>query len=196
VPDLPEIIHGRVGGMNPPDGPFDLIYADPPLHFATWSDKGQGRSPSRHYATMTMPQLCELPIAQLAARDSVLVLWVYGPRLPDTLALIEAWGFKFRSIGLVWVKTTQAGRVHFGTGFYTRKASEILLLATRGKGLRRYDRAVSGTSSCRRAASTAGNPMRQLGRWNGCSARCAGSSCLPELCALDGKPGAIRCRTA
>jgi N6-adenosine-specific RNA methylase IME4 len=128
--------------MNLPDGPFDLIYADPPLHFATWSDKGEGRSPNRHYATMTMPQLCELPIAEHAARDSILALWVYRPRLPDTLALIEAWGFGFRSIGLVWVKTTQAGRVHFGTGYYTRKASEILLLATRGKGLRRCDRAV------------------------------------------------------
>ena len=74
--------------MNLPAGPFDLIYADPPLHFTTWSDKGQGRSPSRHYATMSAPALLALPVTKLAAPDSVLALWVYGPRLPDALALI------------------------------------------------------------------------------------------------------------
>jgi N6-adenosine-specific RNA methylase IME4 len=106
--------------MSLPAGPLDLIYADPPLHFTTWSDKGQGRSPSRHYATMSAPALRALPVAKLAAPDSVLALWVYGPRLPDALALIAAWGFVYKSVGLVWVKTTRQGTVHFGTGYYTR----------------------------------------------------------------------------
>jgi N6-adenosine-specific RNA methylase IME4 len=108
----------------------------------TTLDKGQGRSPSRHYATMSASTLRTLPVAKLAAPDSVLALWVYGPRLPGALALITGWGFVYKSIGLVWVKTTRQGTVHFGTGYYTRKASEILLLATRGRGLRRYDCAV------------------------------------------------------
>ena len=130
--------------MNLPAGPFDLVYADPPLHFETWSDQGQGRSPSRHYAMMTKPELCQLPIAQLAARDSILAIWVYGPRLPDTLTLIEAWGCKYVAIGLTWIKTTTNGsKLVFGTGHYTRKGSETLLLAKRGQGLARKDRGVS-----------------------------------------------------
>ena len=43
-----------------PSGPFDLILADPPWHFATYSDKGQGRSASRHYPTMDLDWICRL----------------------------------------------------------------------------------------------------------------------------------------
>src|SRR4051812_47515057 len=66
-----------------PAGPFDLVVADPPWHFTTYSQKGQGRSPSAHYATMTIGSLCRLPVLDIAARDSGLAMWVYGPRLPD-----------------------------------------------------------------------------------------------------------------
>jgi hypothetical protein len=45
-----------------PDGPFDLMVADPPWHFVTHSEKGQGRSPSRHYQTMDLDWVCGLAI--------------------------------------------------------------------------------------------------------------------------------------
>lgn len=136
--------------MPLPPGPFDLVYADPPLQFETYSDKGQGRSPGRHYRTMSVPELLTLPVAKLAAPDSVLAIWVYGPRLLDTLALIEGWGFRYKSLGLTWVKIGRQGVPCFGTGYYTRKASEILLLATRGHGLPRCDRGVGDVILARR----------------------------------------------
>jgi hypothetical protein len=37
-----------------PPGPYDLFYADPPLVFATWSDRGDGPSPQRNYRCMTV----------------------------------------------------------------------------------------------------------------------------------------------
>ena len=40
-----------------PAGPFDLILADPPWHFDTYSEKGQGRSASQHYATIDLDQI-------------------------------------------------------------------------------------------------------------------------------------------
>jgi hypothetical protein len=67
---------------------------------------------------------------------------VPAERLPDTLELIRAWGFRYVSSGLVWVKTTKSGNLRFGTGFYTRKSAEFLLLAKRGNGLVRRDRGV------------------------------------------------------
>src|ERR1700682_3848557 len=47
-------------------GPFDLIYAAPPWHFAPFSDKGQGRSPSPHYMTMQLDAISGLPILDTA----------------------------------------------------------------------------------------------------------------------------------
>jgi N6-adenosine-specific RNA methylase IME4 len=125
-----------------PNGPFDLIHADPPLYFRGWSVKGEGRSPQRQYRCPPLSELIALPVAGIAAPDSVLAIWVYGPRLPDTLALIEAWGFSYRGSGFVWVKVSKDGRPRMGCGFGTRKESECLWLASRGKGLPRRDKAV------------------------------------------------------
>ena len=65
-----------------------------------------------------------------------LAVWVYGPRLPDALTLIAAWGFRFKSDLLTWLKVTRKGEPAFGTGHTTRKNTEQLLYATRGDGLK------------------------------------------------------------
>jgi len=126
-----------------PAGPFDLILCDPPLYFDTWSSKGEGRSPQRKYRCMALPDLLAMPVAEIAAPDAILAIWAYGPRLPDTLALIAGWGFSYVAIGFTWVKLDSYGKPHFGTGYYTRKGAEQLLLAKRGNGLKRHDRGVS-----------------------------------------------------
>lgn len=130
--------------MSPPlpPGVFDLLYADPPLYFRGWSKKGEGRSPQRHYRCPPFDELLALPVADIAARDSVLAIWVYGPRLRDTLRLIEAWGFTYKSEGFVWVKVDKQGQPRMGGGLSTRKEAESLWLASRGKGLRRVDAGV------------------------------------------------------
>jgi N6-adenosine-specific RNA methylase IME4 len=125
-----------------PEGPFDLILADPPWHFTTYSQKGQGRSPGRHYSTMDLDWICRLPISKLAADDAGLALWVYGPLLPRALDVMRAWGFDYNSDLITWVKTDSTGNPAFGTGYYTRKGAEQLILGTRGRGLRTIDHGV------------------------------------------------------
>jgi N6-adenosine-specific RNA methylase IME4 len=126
-----------------PAGPFQLIVADPPWHFSTYSSKGQGKSPSVHYATMTVDALCRLPIADIAAPDAGLAMWVYGPRLPDALALMASWGFTYKSDLLTWIKTTKTGKLAFGTGYTTRKNTEMMIYGTLGRGLQVVDHGVS-----------------------------------------------------
>ena len=48
---------------------------------------------------MGIEELCALPVADLAAPDSVLFLWATFPQLPETLRLIKAWGFQYKSVG-------------------------------------------------------------------------------------------------
>jgi N6-adenosine-specific RNA methylase IME4 len=54
---------------------FGAILADPPWSFATYSDKGKGRSAERHYRCMSLDDIKGLPIAELAAPDCVLFLY-------------------------------------------------------------------------------------------------------------------------
>jgi hypothetical protein len=44
-----------------PDISAGAIVADPPLAFATWSRKGEGRSPQHHYTCLSFEQLAAIP---------------------------------------------------------------------------------------------------------------------------------------
>ena len=85
------------------------------------------------YPTMSINELCALPVAELAAPDSALFLWATFPQLPEALRLIEAWGFTYKSVAFVWLKKNRkADSWFYGLGFWTRGNAEICLLATRG----------------------------------------------------------------
>lgn len=123
-----------------PHGPYDLIYADPPLDFQSRTPAGQGRSPSRHYATMDFAALCRLPVAEIAAANALLALWAYNVRLFEADRLAAAWGFPdFAGVLFTWVKIARNGAPRIGTGYSTRKNTEQCLLFKRGKGVPRLD---------------------------------------------------------
>jgi N6-adenosine-specific RNA methylase IME4 len=111
---------------------FPAILADPPWSYATWSAKGLGKSAEQHYDTMSLDAIKALPVAGMAARDAVLFLWATRTHLDKAFEVIDAWGFAYKSIAFVWVKT-ENGRPHYGMGHWTRANTEPCLLATRGK---------------------------------------------------------------
>lgn len=112
-------------------GVYSLIMIDPPWAFATRSDKGQGKSPSAHYGTMTMDDIAALPVADLAADDCLLWMWATGNNIHLALKVMDAWGFSFSTSG-VWVKTTRTGKLAFGTGFVLRNCHEPFLIGRMG----------------------------------------------------------------
>ena len=117
-----------------PRGPFCAILADPPWKFVTYSERGQGRSASRHYKVMTFEEIALLPVHDVAASDAWLFLWVPGPHVPLGLQLIERWSFRYSGFGFVWAKQNPSGvGWHMGNGFTTRKNAEVCLLGRRGK---------------------------------------------------------------
>jgi N6-adenosine-specific RNA methylase IME4 len=132
-------------------GKYNIILADPPWRYANWTmgeqakydeawAKRNGRSP---YPVMTSDDIAQIPVADIAARDSILLMWVTDPKLFDSPAIIEAWGFEYKTVAFTWVKQNPKGRgFHFGLGYHTRSNPEMCLLATRGKGLRRVDNSV------------------------------------------------------
>lgn len=60
-----------------PPGPFACILADPPWGFRTYSgDDAVPTLADDPYPTMTLDDLCALPVADIAAADCLLVMWV------------------------------------------------------------------------------------------------------------------------
>lgn len=104
-----------------PDGPFDVIYADPP-----WSYHN-GRVPNggvdHHYETMDTDAIKALDVP--AADDAVLYLWATVTHMPEALAVLESWGFEYKTQAC-WDKET------VGVGYWFRGQHELLLVGVRG----------------------------------------------------------------
>lgn len=110
---------------------YDLIMADPPWSFETWSAKGHAKAPQRHYDCMSLDAIKALPVDQLARGDALLWLWATHAMIPQALAVMAAWRARFVTSG-VWVKRTARGKLGFGTGYRLRSASEMFLIGTWG----------------------------------------------------------------
>lgn len=110
-----------------PDGKYRVIYADPPWEYEQHGvsvDRSYG-SDEFQYPSMNIDDLCDLPIKNLAADDSVLFIWVTSPKLNQVWQLIEAWGFEYKT-SFVWDK------VQHNFGYYNSVRHELLLICGRG----------------------------------------------------------------
>jgi len=112
---------------------YKIIYADPPWYFKSYSKKGEDRNATRHYSCMALNDICNLPINDIADVDCTLFLWVTDPFLKKSFKVIEAWGFKYKTVAFTWVKTNQMNNFFMGLGYWTRANPEMCLLATKGK---------------------------------------------------------------
>lgn len=107
-------------------GPFDIIIADPPWKFTSNSKDNPGKNAMAHYDCMPREEIDALPVAEIAAKDALLLLWVTVPFLDQGLLTAKAWGFKYVS-EIMWVKD------RIGTGFWVRNRHEVVLVCKRGK---------------------------------------------------------------
>lgn len=114
-------------------GGFSTVLADPPWRFTNRTGKvaPEHRRLDR-YSTMDLEAIKALPVADISARNSHLYLWVPNALLPDGLAVMEAWGFRYVS-NIVWAKRRKDGGPDGrGVGFYFRNVTELLLFGVRG----------------------------------------------------------------
>ena len=116
---------------------FATILADPPWQFINKTGKvaPEHRRLSR-YGTMRLDQIMALPVEQLAASPAHLYLWCPNALLPEGLAVMQAWGFRYKS-NIVWHKVRRdGGSDGRGVGFYFRNVTELILFGVRGKNAR------------------------------------------------------------
>lgn len=118
---------------------FQIIYADPAWQYWEGGEKNQ----SLHYKTMTIADICNLPIKNIADENCILFIWVTFPILQECFRVIEAWGFKYSTGGFVWIKKNKiSDSWFFGNGSWTRANTELCLIATKGN-ITRLDAGIS-----------------------------------------------------
>jgi len=104
------------------------IVVDPPWPYDI-TDRTKAEA-ARQYSLMTMGELEELPVADLADPDgAVLFCWATNRHLADGRApqLVQSWGFRPVTL-LTWRKTGQPG-----VGRWVRANTEHVIVATIGQ---------------------------------------------------------------
>lgn len=98
-----------------------------------YSEKGLGRSAENHYPTMSLEDIKNLPINNLADKNCVLFMWTTIPLLKYSFSVLDSWGFEYKSIAFVWIKLNKKSDTLFwGMGHWTRSNAELCILATKG----------------------------------------------------------------
>lgn len=114
-------------------GRYSTILADPPWRFANRTGKvAPEHQRLRRYSTMSLQEICDLPVAAHAAEKTHLYLWVPNALLREGVIVMDEWGFEYKS-NLVWHKVRKdGGSDGRGVGFYFRNCTELVLFGVRG----------------------------------------------------------------
>jgi len=107
-----------------PTGKYRILYADPPWEYGNEQPEYHIEQ-ADHYRLMDLQAICDLPVRDLAMDNAVLFLWTTSPMLRESFAVVEAWGFDYKT-SFVWDK------VKHNMGHYNSVRHEFLLVCTRG----------------------------------------------------------------
>lgn len=121
--------------LQPEPGGYRVVLADPP-----WRNRGNGRA-RKYYKFLGQAAIEALPVADLRAPNSVLLLWSTWTELEHAMAVVAAWGYEYMT-GFPWIKTysppftditgSLEARVVYGTGYWLRGCSEPVLIGWHG----------------------------------------------------------------
>ena len=107
---------------------YRIVYADPPWAYRNNVDSAPSGAVSRaerHYPTLSLDAVADLPVRAHVQKDAVLFLWCPEPLRFDVRPIIDAWGFKHKT-AFVWDK------VLHNFGHYLSVRHEHLLVCVRG----------------------------------------------------------------
>jgi N6-adenosine-specific RNA methylase IME4 len=107
-----------------PSGKYRVIYADPPWSYGN-TQPDYHTEQRDHYPVMSLQEICDLPIKEIAEDDSVLFLWVTSPILEESFVVVKSRGLKYKAT-IIWDK------VKHNMGHYNSVRHEIVLICTRG----------------------------------------------------------------
>jgi N6-adenosine-specific RNA methylase IME4 len=112
---------------------YQIIYADPPWKYYKITKEHPMKynyAADKHYPTMEISDICDLPIKELSENNCILFMWATFPNLQEGLDVIKSWGFKYKTLGFCWVKI---GKDYLprrdGMGYYTKSNAEVCMIS-------------------------------------------------------------------
>ncbi len=118
---------------------YSIIYADPPWKYNARNNLNTkfGGGAMRHYPVMSIKEIAELPIPQIASNNCAIFMWCTASKgdsdLEQKLTLIKQWGFRLVNEGFTWVKLNPKNHKYFfGVGKYTKSNCEHCYLGIKG----------------------------------------------------------------
>jgi N6-adenosine-specific RNA methylase IME4 len=119
-----------------PPKKYSIIYADPP-----WKYNSRANHKTRfrggacgHYSLMSMEEIKQIPLSEIAEDNCVLFMWCTFPYLDKQIELFKHWGFRYTTVGFTWIKTNpKNGNPFFGVGYYAKSNAEICLMGIKGR---------------------------------------------------------------
>ena len=113
---------------------YTTIYADPPWQFSNRTGKVAPENKRlNRYDTMSLQDIKDLPVNEIAAEEAHLYLWIPNALLPEGLGVMKNWGFTYKT-NLIWEKVRKDGQPDGrGVGFYFRNVTEVLLFGVKTK---------------------------------------------------------------
>lgn len=112
---------------------FETVLADPPWRFQNRTGKvAPEHVRLARYRTMELDEIAALPVGESVGKSAHLYLWVPNALLAEGLAVMESWGFTYKT-NLVWFKVRKDGGPDGrGVGFYFRNVTELVLFGVKG----------------------------------------------------------------
>lgn len=115
---------------------YNIIYADPPRKY---NSRANHKTRFRwwaewHYKLMTMEEIKQIPIPDMADDNCVLFMWCTFPYLEDQIKLFKHRWFKYKTLWFSWIKTNPKNwQPFFWVGYYAKSNAEVCLMWIKGK---------------------------------------------------------------
>lgn len=112
---------------------YDVIVADPPWDFETYSEEGWEKSAHAHYECLSVERIMAFPVHLLARDRALLLMYSCGWAVAngDAQRVARAWGFEPVTL-FNWKKVTKNGKVRLGPGYRVRTTDEPILVCKIG----------------------------------------------------------------
>ena len=114
---------------------YKIILSDPPWKYRDklGSDSAKMGACEYHYNTMSLKDICNLPVKDICDNNCILFLWTTMPKLNECQKVIKSWGFEYKTCAFVWIKLNPKAKTIFkGIGRWVQGNAELCLLATKG----------------------------------------------------------------
>jgi len=117
---------------------YSTLVADPPwdtkagraLGAEGFGSSGSDRARDLEYQSMSVAEICALPVEEIAEENAHLYLWTTNGFLEDAFSVARAWGFEFSTLRS-WCKKPMGGGLGGAYGIST----EYVLFCRRGKDI-------------------------------------------------------------